>query len=171
MESFLKSLTNETRMYRSTALRVSDARRDLNTEYEGVRATSSRLVHSNRPRTVAEKAGRGTAHRIERRPATSRAEPTRAEWNAGTVWITNAPCAAPKKATKEYKQGILTSRTIEVEFDKSTASPRRPRVRKTPECVRRMKPDVSDYAAENDAFYKRHVNDLFVQGNVCHKIV
>lgn len=165
METFLKSLKNETKMYRSTALKINDARRDLNVEYEGARVSSSRLLRSNRPKTVAEKTCRDPVN-SSRMVATSRNIPESRidnHWET-TVWVTNAPSTAraDRKSTKEYKQGTLTSRAIEVDF--GSASPKKPRVWKTPECVKRMKPDTSDYVTENDSFYDTRVNYLFVEG-------
>ena len=173
MDSFLKSLKNETKMYQTTAMRINDARRDLNVEYEGVRTTTSRLFHANRPQTVAEKSARGRIASIGNSgtscgPQTSRRSTSRknvrGDWDSGTVWVTNAPSRSivPEKTKKEYKEGTLTSRNIDANFD--VATPRRQRVYKTPECVKRMRPNRSDYVTENDAFYERHVNDLVIEG-------
>lgn len=153
MEAFLASLRAEASQYRKTAVKMDGTRRELNVEFEELQNSVATRVFSRRRRPPPAAKPKAVSFRPDPRRHVRENEDEQ-------TWVTKS---VPVSTRTEK-----TSHQIRADFRERP--PNTARTRKTPICIRRMRPLVNDWFTEEDFEGNRQDEppDLFAQSaRVC----
>lgn len=146
MEAFLASLRNEASQYRTSAVQMDGTRRVLNVEFEELQDVVAKKVFNRRRRGPVP-----AKHRVKRQQPDPRRRVR--EEDEEQVWVTKS---VPVSTRVEKR-----SNQIRAEFREPP--PNTARAKKTPLCVRRMRPMTSDWDEIGGGSRSEEPEDFFAQ--------